>query len=109
MVCVGHLLLMNIKKKTYVNYDNDDDYDAVSVIIIIRSKLSSSSRISKFSTRSTCMYTCIVLKWESQPEYIHVHCTVTWAPVFGRHQFFSTSEHYGKAHGSMYIVWMNEL
>ena len=23
------------------------------------------------------------------------------APVFGRHQFFGTSEHYGKAHGSL--------
>ena len=27
-------------------------------------------------------------------------CTVR-APVFGRHQFFGTSEHYGKAHGSL--------
>ena len=25
------------------------------------------------------------------------------APVFGRHQFFGTSEHYGKAHGSYYL------
>ena len=23
------------------------------------------------------------------------------APVFGRHQIFGTSEHYGKAHGSL--------
>ena len=29
------------------------------------------------------------------------------APVFGRHQFFGTSEHYGKAHGS--FIWMKEL
>ena len=33
-------------------------------------------------------------------------CTVR-APVFGRHQFFSTSEHYGKAHGSLLSGWMN--
>ena len=29
------------------------------------------------------------------------------APVFGRHQFFGTSEHYGKAHGSVLSGWMN--
>ena len=29
------------------------------------------------------------------------------APVFGRHQFFGTSEHYGKAHGSVLFGWMN--
>ena len=29
------------------------------------------------------------------------------APVFGRHQFFGTSEHYGKAHGSLLSWWMN--
>ena len=28
------------------------------------------------------------------------------APIFGRHQFFSTSEHYGKAHGSLLSGWM---
>ena len=33
-------------------------------------------------------------------------CTVR-APVFGRHQFFGTSEHYGKAHGSLLSGWMN--
>ena len=33
-------------------------------------------------------------------------CTVR-APVFGRHQFFGTSEHYGKAHGSLLSEWMN--
>ena len=33
-------------------------------------------------------------------------CTVR-APVFGRHQFFGTSEHYGKAHGSLLYGWMN--
>ena len=34
------------------------------------------------------------------------NCTVR-APVFGRHQFFGTSEHYGKAHGSLLSGWMN--
>ena len=29
------------------------------------------------------------------------------APVFGRHQFFGTSEHYGKAQGSLLSGWMN--
>ena len=29
------------------------------------------------------------------------------APVFDRHQFFGTSEHYGKAHGSLSYGWMN--
>ena len=29
------------------------------------------------------------------------------APVFRRHQFFGTSEHYGKAHGSLLSGWMN--
>ena len=29
------------------------------------------------------------------------------APVFDRHQFFGTSEHYGKAHGSLLSGWMN--
>ena len=29
------------------------------------------------------------------------------APVFDRHQFFCTSEHYGKAHGSLLSGWMN--
>ena len=29
------------------------------------------------------------------------------APVFGRHQFFGTSEHYRKAHGSLLSGWMN--
>ena len=33
-------------------------------------------------------------------------CTVR-APVFGRHQFFGTSEHYGKAHWSLLSGWMN--
>ena len=26
------------------------------------------------------------------------------APVFGRHHFFGTSEHYGKAHGSLLSI-----
>ena len=38
--------------------------------------------------------------------FVHSDCTVT-APVFGRHQFFGTSEHYGKAHGSLLSGWMN--
>ena len=29
------------------------------------------------------------------------------APVFGRHLFFGTSEHYGKTHGSLLSGWMN--
>ena len=29
------------------------------------------------------------------------------ATVFGRHQFFGTSEHYRKAHGSLLSGWMN--
>ena len=29
------------------------------------------------------------------------------APVFDRHQFFGTSEHYGKNHGSLLTLWMN--
>ena len=29
-------------------------------------------------------------------------------PVFDRHQFFGTSEHYGKAHGSLF-GWMNRI
>ena len=33
-------------------------------------------------------------------------CTVR-APVFGRHQFFGTSEHYGKAHESLLSGWTN--
>ena len=37
---------------------------------------------------------------------INWSCTVR-APVFGRHQFFGTSEHYGKAHGSLLSGWMN--
>ena len=36
----------------------------------------------------------------------HAASTVR-APVFGRHQFFGTSEHYGKAHGSFLSGWMN--
>ena len=33
--------------------------------------------------------------------------TTVRAPVFGRHQFFGTSEHYGKTHGSLLSGWMN--
>ena len=35
-----------------------------------------------------------------------IQCTVR-APVFGRHHFFGTSEHYGKACGSLLSGWMN--
>ena len=34
-------------------------------------------------------------------------CPTVRAPVFGRHQFFGTSEHYGKAHGRLLSGWMN--
>ena len=51
-----------------------------------------------FSTLST---TNKSLCFETSPT-----CTVR-APVFGRHQFFGTSEHYGKAHGSLLSGWMN--
>ena len=33
--------------------------------------------------------------------------SIARAPIFGRHQFFRTSEHYGKAHGSLLSGWMN--
>ena len=39
------------------------------------------------------------------------HCVYNYrkstCPVFGRHQFFGTSEHYGKALGSLLSGWMN--
>ena len=35
------------------------------------------------------------------------HSSTVRAPVFGRHQFFGTSEHYGKAHGSLSSGGMN--
>ena len=34
-------------------------------------------------------------------------CSTVRTPVFDRHQFFGTSEHYGKAHGSLLSGWMN--
>ena len=34
------------------------------------------------------------------------HATVR-VPVFGKHQFFGTSEHYGNTHGSLSPEWMN--
>ena len=34
------------------------------------------------------------------------YCCTVRAPVFGRHQFFGTSEHCGKAHGSLLSWWM---
>ena len=33
-----------------------------------------------------------------------IFTTMIRAPVFGRHQFFGTSEHYCKAHGSFYYL-----
>ena len=33
--------------------------------------------------------------------------TVRASVIFGRHQFFGTSEHYRKAHGSLLSGWMN--
>ena len=38
--------------------------------------------------------------------YHWLHTHAVRAPVFGRHQFFGTSEHYGKAHGSLFSGWM---
>ena len=38
--------------------------------------------------------------------YTKVSSTIR-APVYGRHQFFGTSEHYGKAHGSLLSGRMN--
>ena len=34
-------------------------------------------------------------------EYSNGQIGTVRAPVFGRHQFFGTSEHYGKAHESL--------
>ena len=39
-------------------------------------------------------------------QFIFFLCTVR-APVFDRHQFFGTSEHYRKAHGCLLSWWMN--
>ena len=38
---------------------------------------------------------------------VNVKVITVRAPVFGRHQFFGTSEHFGKAHGSLLSGWMN--
>ena len=39
---------------------------------------------------------------------IHERSSTVRAPVFDRlHQFFGTSEHYGKAHGSLLSGWLN--
>ena len=35
------------------------------------------------------------------------YLSIVRAPVFDRHQFFGTSEHYGKAHGSLLSGWKN--
>ena len=42
-----------------------------------------------------------------QMQYLHVAMSTVRAPVFGRHQFFGTSEHYGKAHESLLSGSMN--
>ena len=49
------------------------------------------------------------LKWGPNPVHViffFFQHTVR-APVFGRHQFFGTSEHYGKANGSLLSGWIN--
>ena len=38
---------------------------------------------------------------------ISVILYIVRAPVFGRHQFFGTSEHYRNAHGSLLSGWMD--
>ena len=38
---------------------------------------------------------------------VELHTCTVRAPVFGRYQFFGTSEHYGKTHGSLLTLWMN--
>ena len=57
----------------------------------------------------------LIIAFQSgQENYFELHlfllqllpCPVR-APVFGAHQFFGTSEHYGKAHGSLLSGWMN--
>ena len=50
------------------------------------------------------MFFYISHKW-----YFFSTYTMIRAPVFGRHQFFGTSEHYGKAHGSLLSGWMNYI
>ena len=39
--------------------------------------------------------------------FVHNAVSTVRAPVFGRHQFFGTSAHYRKAHGSVLSGWMN--
>ena len=46
--------------------------------------------------------------WQVILEWIISSITVR-APVFGRHQFFGTSEYYWKAHGSLLSGWKNSL
>ena len=38
---------------------------------------------------------------------VKVKLDIVRALVFGRHHFLGTSEHYGKAHGSLLSGWMN--
>ena len=45
--------------------------------------------------------------WHDGPEFLIV--STVRAPVFDRHQFFGTSEHYRKAHAWKFIIWLNEL
>ena len=51
------------------------------------------------SRRELILWNC---KWADV-----LRCRTVRAPVFGRHQFFGTSEHYGKAHGSLLSGWMD--
>ena len=44
--------------------------------------------------------------WKHTKAHLWSTCTVR-APVFVRHQFFGTAEHYGKAHGIFLSGWMN--
>ena len=53
------------------------------------------------------MYRALIFRQRVSFDWqLHSSCTVR-APVFGRHQFFGTSEHYGKAHGSLLSGWIN--
>ena len=53
------------------------------------------------------MYSLTESKFPWVNFYTHSNASTVRAPVFGRHQFFGTSEHYGKAHGSLLSGWMN--
>ena len=44
---------------------------------------------------------------DSHSLWLHSPMSTVRAPVFGKHQFFGTSEHCGKTHGSLLSGWMN--